>query len=455
MKNIIAIIPARGGSKGIKKKNIRLIDGQPLIYYPIKAASQSKYISRVIVSTDDNEIADIAIRYPGVEMIKRPPDISGDFSKSEETLIHAVETIEKREEPVDLIVFLQATSPLNKTAYIDQCIEKISEGYDSVFCAIEDYGFFHGEKLLLDRPMRQQREPRIRETGNCWVIKKTALLASKNRLSGNIGYVLIDKWDALEIDEPEDLEYIRPIVEKRNRQEHHQYYVKRETSNKPDYETSYWGKTIDPDGQPRNKLKEKQQYIEDTKEIISYINSLPGGKMLDIGCGFGFLLSAIDEKWKKNGLEISEYAANIAKQYGDIFVGDLYKANYKDESFDLITLYHVIEHLEDPASFVKKINNLLKIGGKFIVSTPDFKSITAQRFKENFRLLHDSTHISLFSTETLTALLKDTGFEIETITHPYFDSRHFTLDNLERLFDTSQVSPAFYGNVVNIYAYKC
>ncbi|MGD9580898.1 MAG: methyltransferase domain-containing protein [Vampirovibrionia bacterium] len=455
MSEIVAIIPARGGSKGIKKKNIRIFDGKPLIYYQIKAAQDSKYITSIIVSTDDDEIEKIVKQYEKVEVIKRPQDIADDLSKSEDALIHAVEQLEKQCRNIELVVFLQATSPLTKTSYIDDSIEKIFNGCDSVCSAIEDYGFFIDEKETLIRPMRQNKIPKIRECGNCWVIKKDVLLKERNRLAGNVGYNLIDRWDALEIDEPEDIPIIKAILTQRNRQENNTYFRKRYENTNPEYEENYWGKTIDPDGKVRNKQQEKELFLQDASSIVTYINSLEPGKILDVGCGFGFLLSAINDKWVKFGTEISGYASEVAQEYGEIYLGELVNTNYSSEEFDVVNLYHVIEHLIDPKIYVNIINDLLKVGGKFIITTPDFESITAERFKDKFRLLHDQTHISLFSTQSLINLLVDNGFEIEKVEFPFFESRYFTEENLMRLFETDKMSPPFYGNIVTVYAYKC
>lgn len=456
MSKVLAIIPARGGSKAIKKKNIRIFDGKPLIYYQVKAAQNSKYIDNIIISTDDEEVANICIEYDNVDIIHRPSEISGDFSRSEQALIHAVTEYEKETKNlVDIVVFLQATSPLNKTDYIDKLIEKIHTGYDSAFCAIEDYGFFLNDKDIEKRPMRQEKEPKIRETGNCWTIKKEALLKYNNRLAGKIGYILINKWDSLEIDEPEDIPIIKSILEQRNRQTSNNYYKKRQGVLPANFEENYWDTTIDPDGNIRKKKEEKEQFIKNAKSIIDYINTLKEGKILDIGCGYGYLLSVVNNNWEKHGTELSNFTTKTASQYASIYTGDLLKSNYLPSSFDVISLYHVIEHLETPELYIKYINNLLKIGGKLIVSTPDFNCITAQRFKENFRLLHDQTHISLFSTESLKNMLYDNGFEVEKVEYPFFDSEYFTKENLHRLFDTSKISPPFYGNIVNIFAYKC
>ena len=117
-------------------------------------------------------------------------------------------------------------------------------------------------------------------------------------------------------------------------------------------------------------------------------------------------------------------------------------------------MIHLIEHLEDPVKEIKKVHQLLKPNGLLIITTPNIESFCAKRFKENFRLLLDKSHITMFGTSTLKGLLKRSNFKIEKIYYPFFRTRYFTLKNLLRLFNTKKVSPAFYGNVITVYAKK-
>ena len=122
---IIAIIPARAGSKGIPRKNLKLLNGIPLIAYSIIAANQSKMIEKVIVSTDDNEIAEVSSSY-GAEIVLRPNEISNDTAQSEDALLHCIDFLKSNFDYIpDLIVFLQATSPLRKKTDIDGAIQKL------------------------------------------------------------------------------------------------------------------------------------------------------------------------------------------------------------------------------------------------------------------------------------------------------------------------------------------
>ena len=109
---VVGVVPARGGSKTIPKKNIRVLAGKPLILYTLEEAKKSKYLERIVVSTDDHEIAGICMGF-GVEVIERPPEFATDTSPTELALIHVVETLkDKKGYEADVVVTLEPTSPL-------------------------------------------------------------------------------------------------------------------------------------------------------------------------------------------------------------------------------------------------------------------------------------------------------------------------------------------------------
>ena len=232
------------------------------------------------------------------------------------------------------------------------------------------------------------------------------------------------------------------------------YFVRREPSKGADYEEGYWGTIKDPDGNVRDRLKEREQHLDDLKQGIEFVNSLPPGRMVDIGCGLGFFLSGVSDSWEKHGVEVSEFAAEHAKKWGKIHHGTLESAAYPDNHFDLVMLYHVIEHVDDPVALIKEINRILKPGGKLILGTPDFDNGCARRFGDNYRLLHDKTHVSLFSNESMHRFLRDHNFVIDETEYPFFETRFFTEENLMRLFDTGKISPPFYGNFMTFYCHK-
>lgn len=229
------------------------------------------------------------------------------------------------------------------------------------------------------------------------------------------------------------------------------YFVRRELPAGASYEEAYWGIITDPDGKVRDRRLERERYLADMQAELSFINALPAGRMLDVGCGLGFLLSGVAAGWERHGVEISAFAAGHAVPHGRIFPGRLEDAAYPGGHFDLVVLYHVIEHVHDPLALLKEIRRVLKPGGWLILGTPDFDSGAARRFGANYRLLHDITHISLFSNESMHRFLRDHGFCIERVEYPYFETRYFNEDSLLALFDTSRISPPFYGNFMTFY----
>ncbi len=232
------------------------------------------------------------------------------------------------------------------------------------------------------------------------------------------------------------------------------YFVRRVPTSLPDYEESYWGKIEDPDGVKRDRLQERDRSLADIPSELRFLNNLPGGRILDVGCGPGFLLSALDSKWERYGTEVSAFAAEHATAHGRIFCGKLKDAAYPSDHFDAIVFHHVIEHLDDPFSTLREVRRVMRPNGWMILGTPDFDSGCARLFGKRYRLLHDQTHVSLFTQESMYRLLRDEGFIIEKVDFPYFNTRHFTKENLLRLFDKQKTSPPFYGNFMTFYTRK-
>lgn len=121
-KSVLAIIPARGGSKGIKGKNIFSIEGKPLIAYTIEAACASEYIDTVIVSTDNQEIADVSKAYGAEVPFLRPAELASDYAKTIDAVLHAVYTLKEMGKEYDYLVLLQPTQPLRSAEDIDHAI---------------------------------------------------------------------------------------------------------------------------------------------------------------------------------------------------------------------------------------------------------------------------------------------------------------------------------------------
>lgn len=228
--NSLAIIPARGGSKGIPQKNVRLLAGKPLIAHTIECARQSKSISRIIVSTDDPEIAAVSEQY-GAEVIWRPAEISGDIASSEIALLHALEHLKATENYYpDFIVFLQCTSPLTSPEDIDGTVQVLhDEGADSAFTATPFHYFLwnknqSGEAVGINhdkcvRPMRQEREPQYVETGAVYVMRTEGFLKMKHRFFGKTVMHITPPERRWEIDEPIDFRVAEILVQEQRRRQ--------------------------------------------------------------------------------------------------------------------------------------------------------------------------------------------------------------------------------------------
>lgn len=221
-KNIIAIIPARGGSKRIKSKNITLLAGKPMIAHTIEQVLHSKLIDRVIVSTEDKKIAEVSKRY-GAEVFVRPIELANDMATSESALLNVLEKIKNRgENKPDLIVFLQCTSPVRCKDDIDNAIKTlIDKKADSLFSATRNFGLIwskgkDGVRSLNynyeTRKREQEMDKQYIENGSIYVFKPEILRMHNNRLGGKIEIYEMDMRASFQVDEPEDLELVEWII---------------------------------------------------------------------------------------------------------------------------------------------------------------------------------------------------------------------------------------------------
>lgn len=207
--NIVAIIPARGGSKGLPDKNIKDLLGLPLIAHSILDAKESRYISDIFVSTDSAKIAEVSISY-GAKVIERPENLATDTATSEAALIHALDYIETTGCCVDLVVFLQCTSPVRTGKDIDLSIQTIYEANaDSLVSVSPSHRFLWQEKdgkvvpINYDyryRPRRQDMPPQYVENGSIYVFKPWVLRNLNNRLGGKVCIMVMSEEAACEID---------------------------------------------------------------------------------------------------------------------------------------------------------------------------------------------------------------------------------------------------------------
>lgn len=137
-KRILAVIPARGGSKGIPKKNILEVEGIPLVAYTLQESQKSKYLDRTIISTDDLEIKEVAEQYGGEVPFLRPVELAQDTSKTIDCIVHAVDSLKKLGEEYDYVVILQCTNPLRKAWHIDEAIETLLQSEEASLVSVSE-----------------------------------------------------------------------------------------------------------------------------------------------------------------------------------------------------------------------------------------------------------------------------------------------------------------------------
>jgi len=214
----LALIPARGGSKGIPGKNLQQVGGVPLVCRSIRAAQASNAVGRVVVSTDDDAIA-AAATAEGAGVIRRPAAIAGDTASSESALLHALELLEQQGPLEAELVFLQCTSPFTTGEQIDAVLSTLkAKNCNSSLAVTPFHGFLwradgRGINHAPDQPRqrRQELEPGFLETGGIYAMKIPAFRSSGNRFCPPCTPTVVDHVGP-EIDTPEDLALCRSIA---------------------------------------------------------------------------------------------------------------------------------------------------------------------------------------------------------------------------------------------------
>ena len=210
------IIPARGGSKGIPNKNLKLVSGISLVGWSvIHGKHMAGSVGKVVVSSDSDEILSEAIKY-GADALKRPKELSGDLVFTEPVMDHAISQQNLNDE--DLIILLQPTSPLRFKSTINSCIESVTEKkFDSSLTLrkihlfrwkIKDGNYF---PLYKDRPRRQDMEEEFCETGSVYVTKHAQYKKSGIRLSGKTDGIVAQDIESVDVDSKIDLEIVRSL----------------------------------------------------------------------------------------------------------------------------------------------------------------------------------------------------------------------------------------------------
>lgn len=228
---IICIIPARGGSKGVPKKNIKKLAGKPLIAYTIEQARQSKYIDRVIVSTENNEIADIAKKYKAEVPFFRPKKLASDSVATIDVLLHVIDWVNKNEKfDFDILVLLHATAPFRSVRDIDDSIKMMVEKKaDNVFSVTEAQRNPYFNMVEVDKKGRvalskkgafltRQSAPKVYDmNASVYVWWKDVLQKEKGIFLKNSRIYIMPKNRSVDIDDDMDFKFAEYLKSKQKR----------------------------------------------------------------------------------------------------------------------------------------------------------------------------------------------------------------------------------------------
>ncbi len=225
--SVLCVIPARGGSRRLPGKNLAPLAGKPLLVHSIEHALAAPSVGRVVVSTDDPEIARVA-REAGAELVERPVELATDEAPSEAALLHVLDTLEHAEGYVpDLLLFLQCTAPIRTPDDIEAAVETLlREDADSLLSVVPFRGFLWREEDGRPRPFNydparrprsQDREPELRENGSIYLLRPEILREHGNRLGGKIALLRMAVESAVDIDGSLDLAVCEAVMTWRSR----------------------------------------------------------------------------------------------------------------------------------------------------------------------------------------------------------------------------------------------
>ncbi len=208
-KKILAFIPARGGSKGLPRKNVKDFAGKPLIAWTIEQAKAAQRIDWVVVSTEDKEISAVAKKY-GATVVTRPKSLAGDSSSVMDALKHAVEQLKTEDKVPDAILILQATSPLRTVATIDRAVAAFRKNFDSYDSLVPLFRVegkmgtirkgIYEPKYVVGATRRQDMKDLYRECGTVFLVKTNLLQKGKGFGKKMYPFVVTDFKEAIDID---------------------------------------------------------------------------------------------------------------------------------------------------------------------------------------------------------------------------------------------------------------
>ena len=221
---ILAVVPARGGSKGIPRKNIRPLAGEPLIGYTLRTAKTVHEIDLLVVSTDDDEIEEISASY-GVGVIRRPKELASDEATTESALLHVLDTLDEQGKSFDIVLVLEPTSPLRSSNTIQKTIKTCIEGsFESMLAVKETYenigfvedGYFR--PVVPDAPRRRQlRKPFFIESSTIYAARTNYLRRTGTLVCNNWGAIVVSNEESNDINIEEDFRFIEYLIKNKRK----------------------------------------------------------------------------------------------------------------------------------------------------------------------------------------------------------------------------------------------
>lgn len=238
---VLAVTPARGGSKGVPRKNVKPLLGKPLLQYTVEAVRGCPLINRYVVNSEDDEIREVAESL-GVETQNRPEEYWHDntFQEVDRLLQWSVNDLESKGYKIDIVVLLYATAPLRRSDHITDCVDLVlNQGYDSALTLVEDRSYIwkrfskepsagsgFGREVEPVNYDPAKRGPNQKEGWNQWienkavyVMKRDLLMETGCRLGGRVGFTEMSSLDSVDIDRPEDFKLAELLLKLRNEHE--------------------------------------------------------------------------------------------------------------------------------------------------------------------------------------------------------------------------------------------
>lgn len=460
----IAILSILPGSQRILGKDFYLILGVPLYKIIAEKILNSGVFDHLVIQTDNKSKVLNQCSELNIEVFHRSSP-EHYLALTEETLKKVKLTYNLRED--DWVCLFKDTYPFIEKEYLKKLSNIIEMGQARTILTCVGQKRYQIDEIRGSNfisSMMENKSEILFESGMFWATRMDASLSNKAGTIDHLELVKINAEHDIDIDTLENPRAIKTTLEHSLLSSRNNY--RKRTVDEVEYKR-YYEKPTDPDGRQRDLLNEYQERLDFAKDEILYLKRVLVDyrfeekiEVLDVGCGTGVISSNIFEDYSCNiiGIEPDNDAADLAKTRVDTVHCSLYEGiidTIRPSSVDFVLAFHVIEHVPDPNHFLDNVYRVLKPGGYFLLSTPDFEGPIAKKYGDKFRLLHDPTHTSLFG---LTGLINSTlsrGFYLENVMQPFLDTKWMTKENLAKLFEPELlVSPAFTGNVVSLILRK-